>query len=203
MSERVATPQEALAFVRRHKVVTLTATEGVPSMVVAVSGEPIRGSWWGHESGKRIFECSTALAASGEVLDVRLVAGKVTFVHRILWSAFYRVVTDRGWRASAKERLRAGGKSLLAEIERAGEVRLDALRFADRAALKKAKEEVEKSLLAFSEQLHTERGSHTTVFRTWERWATPEVQAAARALGLEEAKDALRAACGAAPNAIS
>jgi hypothetical protein len=55
-----------------------------------VAGEPIKGSWWGHASGHAIFEQLNALDDSADVVRMRLVAGKVTLVHRRLWPALVR-----------------------------------------------------------------------------------------------------------------
>jgi len=39
-----------------------------PSLTALVAGEPIRGSWWGHPAGKRIFQVANALEDGGRVL---------------------------------------------------------------------------------------------------------------------------------------
>jgi hypothetical protein len=86
------TSRGALAFVRRHGVVLEGAARGpVPSLAEAVVGGPIRGSWWGHAKGHEIFWLTRAVRDSGDVLVCRLVAGKVTYVHRRLWSAVVRL----------------------------------------------------------------------------------------------------------------
>lgn len=81
---------DALDFVRRHGVVLASAKGPVPNVADAVAGEPIRGSWWGHAQGKRIFAALSELADSGEVLTCRLVGGKRSFVHAHLWPALVR-----------------------------------------------------------------------------------------------------------------
>lgn len=63
----------------------------VPNVVEAITGEPVKGSWWGHSKGREIFRILQDLHASTEILVCRLVAGKVTFVHRRLWPALVRV----------------------------------------------------------------------------------------------------------------
>ena len=59
----------------------------VPSLAEAVAGEPIRGSWWAHPAGKRIFAALESLDDWPDALCFRLVEGKLTFVHRRLWPA--------------------------------------------------------------------------------------------------------------------
>lgn len=82
---------EALEFVRRHGVVLASAKGRGPSLVEAIAGEPIKGSWWGHPDGKRIFSILNAITDSKDVLVCRLVDGKVTLVHRRLWPALVRL----------------------------------------------------------------------------------------------------------------
>ena len=88
--ERAKSARQALAFVRRHGIVLQAARGPAPSLAEWVAGEPIRGSWWGHARGHEIYRLASAVADSADVLVCRLVAGKVTFVHRRLWPALVR-----------------------------------------------------------------------------------------------------------------
>jgi hypothetical protein len=83
--------RDALAFVEREGIVLQSARGRVPNLAEFVSGERIRGSWWGHAKGKEIFRAASHVADSGDVLVCQLVDGKVTFVHRRLWSALVRL----------------------------------------------------------------------------------------------------------------
>jgi hypothetical protein len=85
------TPRQALAFVRKHRVVLESAQGPVPSLAEAIAGAPIRGSWWAHPNGHLIFEITRAVRDSEQVLVCRLVQGKVTFVHRRVWPALVRL----------------------------------------------------------------------------------------------------------------
>jgi hypothetical protein len=86
-------PNEALAFVKRHGVVLQAARGAVPSLAEAVAGERIRGSWWGHPKGREIYGASEAVCASPDVLVCKLVDGKVTYVHRRLWPALVKLAS--------------------------------------------------------------------------------------------------------------
>ena len=83
--------QDALAFVRRHGVVLVSAKGRGPNLVEAIAGEVVKGSWWGRADGKHIFAVLSAVTESDEVLVCRLVDGKVTLVHRRLWPALVRL----------------------------------------------------------------------------------------------------------------
>jgi phosphoketolase len=77
----------ALAFVRDHGVVLVSAKGPVPRLSEAIAGEAIKGSWWGHPKGKQIFAVLQDVGEHEDVLMCRLVDGKVTLVHRRLWPA--------------------------------------------------------------------------------------------------------------------
>jgi len=87
---------DAVAFVAEHGVVLASARGPVPSVAEAVAGEPIRGSWWAHARGHDIFRALTAIDDSPDVLCFKLVAGKVTFVHRRLWAALVCLADQLG-----------------------------------------------------------------------------------------------------------
>ena len=88
-----ATPEQALAFVREHGVVLMSAKGSVPRLTEAIVGEPIKGSWWGHSQSHRIFATLQAVADSEQVLVCRLINGKVTLVHRRLWPSLVRLAS--------------------------------------------------------------------------------------------------------------
>lgn len=183
----ISTLEQALAFVRRHGLVSMTRTGALPCFVEEVAGAPVRGSWWGHPRGKLIFNLSEDLADTGEVLVAKVAHGKVGLVHAALWPALVRVVTDGGWRASQERGLTGEARDLLARVEGSGSLRLAS---ADREPGKV----LEQRLLVLAASVHTDAGSHVTMLRPWSRWAAPEVTAAARALTLADAQAVLAAA---------
>jgi hypothetical protein len=174
------TPGQALEFVRTHGIVTMTGSSR-PSLVEAVAGGPVGGSWWGHPKGGVMYRLADALHESPEVLSLKLVDGKVTFVHRALWPALARVVTDPGRRTTG---LKPAAKRLLKEVEKRGSVRLD-------QATARSKGEIEKSLLAHSGSVHTEKGSHATVLTAWSKVFDARTRQRARKFSLAEALNLL------------
>jgi hypothetical protein len=90
-SERIDTAEQALAFVERHGVVLQSARGPVPSLADAIAGEAIRGGWWSHPAGKRIFDVLQIVDGSPDVLVCKLVDAKVTYVHRRQWPALVRL----------------------------------------------------------------------------------------------------------------
>jgi hypothetical protein len=108
---RCLTPRQALRFVERQGIVLLSARGLVPNLAEAVAGEPIRGSWWGHPNGRDIYRAASAVGDCKDVVICRLVAGKVTFVHRRLWPALARLAPQlpKGALAAVREEHTATG----------------------------------------------------------------------------------------------
>jgi len=192
---QVATADEALALVAAAGVVSLVPAGAMPSLVGAVVGGPVRGSWWSHARGPLIYRLASGLEDSSEVLVGKLVGGKVAFLHRRLWPALYRVVTDRGWRESRVADLDDEASRLLELVERDGEVRGEAAAelLGDTRALTRARKPLEERALIHAYSVHTERGRHTAVLASWKHWAPAAVTRAARSLDLDDALAALAA----------
>jgi len=85
------TAAKALAFVKEHGVVLVSAKGPVPRLTEAIAGEPIKGSWWSHSKSHQIFAILEVVTESEDVLVCRLVKGKITLVHRRLWPALVRL----------------------------------------------------------------------------------------------------------------
>jgi hypothetical protein len=175
----VSTAKGALALVRKRGVLTLTPEPGFVSLIEAVVGGPIKGSWWGHEQGGLIFQIASALEDSPDVLAAKLVGGKVAFVHRALWPALLRVMTDPAHRQQATAGLSDAAGRLLGDVEKSGSMR---------GSDKKVRTELEKRALVVSASEHTDRGNHVTVLRSWRAWAPREIADEAAALPLADAK---------------
>ncbi|MBI3698253.1 MAG: hypothetical protein HY238_25875 [Acidobacteria bacterium] len=130
----------------------------LPSVASLAAGQPVRGSWWGHPQGHAIFRALRELAARPDVLVCKLVSGKVTFVDRKLWPAVVAVGTGREpWQMSGLSR---AARSLLDRVTREGRVETSG----------EAARELERVLLIYSEQIHTEGGAHAKILQSWERW---------------------------------
>ena len=131
----------------------------LPSVVTAVVGNPVRGSWWAHPQGHTIFNTLNALAQHSDVLVTRLVQGKVTFVHRRLWTAVLAVGQSQApWQFA---RLSVPARTLLESLERQGML----------LASGKSVKALEQRLLAHGEQVHTDAGHHAIRLESWTIWA--------------------------------
>lgn len=125
-------------------------------VVGILAGEKLSTSWWGHVAGQKIFACLERLDDDPDVLATRLVAGKITFVHRRLWPAFLAVArSGASWQTNG---LSADSMRLLDSVKKSG------TRATGRAA-----KELQKRLLVHAEQVHTEKGRHETQLEAWSR----------------------------------
>jgi hypothetical protein len=158
MSSTETDAAAALTEIERWGLILLQDPR-LPSLAGLIAGEPIRGSWWGHAAGNRIFEAAGILDDHADVATFKLVEKKVCFVHRRLWPALAAV-------GGAKARWQTDGlddvaRALLAQVEREGRVR----------ASGKAAKALEERLLVAGEQVHTESGAHASELSSFARFA--------------------------------
>lgn len=142
--------------------ILLLSDKALPSVVRIVGGPRVKGSWWGHEKGHEIFRELGKLESHPDALTTRLISGKVTYIHRRLWPDFLSV-------ANARERWQTGGLSLgarrlLAEVDGKGQVRMDGYPGKSDDA-----REIERRLLVYTEDIHTDKGFHTKLLSAWSR----------------------------------
>lgn len=192
-NDMVARVLEAL---RDHGLLPLTDTR-LPSLTTIVAGEPVRGSWLAHPRSHIIYEVATRLEAHPDVVDARLVSGKVTYIHQRLWPALLGVATARDpWQTRD---LPPPAAALLEVVAREGVARTDDLHeygWTSTKALGAAARELERRLLVRGQSIHTERGSHAKHLETWECWAE-RINFAARPLTAIDGRAALAAALAA------
>jgi hypothetical protein len=139
--------------------VLLLQDKNFPSVVSLVTGERLTGSWWSHPRGKDIFTCLCAIGVHSDVLATKLLAGKVTFLHRRLWPAVLAVGQAREpWQLASLPR---EVRTLWERVEQQGSV----------IASGTIAKEVELRLLAHSDQVHSDSGRHETRLETWRVWS--------------------------------
>jgi hypothetical protein len=155
---RMSTTDDCLAALRHHGLLLKTDPK-LPSVTTIVAGAPVRGSWWAHPAAHEIFRVTETLAARPDVLLIKLIAGKDTFVDRRLWPEILAIATSGApwqWKGASVEAHR-----LHKDVERRGVVE----------ASGSAARELEKRLLVHAEQFHTAAGSHAKRLESWTHWA--------------------------------
>ena len=147
-----------LARLREHGLL-LQQDKRLPDVASAVAGEPIRGSWWAHAHAHAIYACLSEIEQHPDTLVTKLVAGKVTFIHRCLWPAVLAVGIARApWQFAG---LTAGARELYDAVEQQGML----------MAVGRAAKELERRLLVHGAQVHTDAGHHELRLERWELWA--------------------------------
>lgn len=148
----------------------------LPSVVGIITGEAVSGSWWSHPRANEIF---LKLQALDDVLTIKLIAGKVTFVHKRLQPAVAAVGGAREpWQTRG---LSPAARKLLARVDREGSVRAS-------GAIAK---QLQERMLVNAREEHTESGRHETVLEPWpkSKWSAEkgrhQIEQAATAMGAE------------------
>ena len=159
----------------------LSTDSKFPSVSGLVVGDVGGRSWWAHPQAKQMYGLSCALYDHPDVLMVKLISGKVTFIHRPLWPAIVAIgISREPWQMDG---LSKGAMALLKKTEglRKVEASGDAVR------------ELEVRLLAHAVSFHTERGLHKKEVQSWTAW-TKSVGLGKVKLTPSEAKAQLEAA---------
>jgi hypothetical protein len=153
----------------------------LPSVVALVAGGPVKGSWWAHPDAHLMFRTMVSLSEHRDVLLLKLIAGKDTFVHRRLWPEIFAIATAEEawqWLGLSKE-ARELHRRLTIEgvLESSGA----------------APRELELRLLIYSAQIHTQAGFHAKHLESWEHWRG-RAGLAASEVDVAEAKRTIEAA---------
>jgi len=185
MSPRTPSHFEKAFFALKQRGLLLAADSKLPSVATLVAAEPIRGSWWGHPSSGDIYRVMKEMDNHPDVAQVRLVSRKVTYLHRSLWPALLTVASSREpWQTDG---LSSMAKQLLDAVLEFGELRTDYVPWTGGPKPGDAARDLERRLLVYGEQVHTDTGAHAKRLQSWERWAD-SVGASAGNPALEEGK---------------
>jgi hypothetical protein len=112
-------------------------------------------------------------------VSLKLLNGKVTFVHLALWPHVYAVGTcGEPWQVSG---LNPQSQRLLDLVGRRGLIRTDdpSSRAAAGARISVVALDLERRLLVLGAQVHTESGRHAKALESWSHWAS-RIQLASR-----------------------
>lgn len=129
-----------------------------PSVTGFVAGDTGGRSWWAHPQAKQMYGLSCGLRDHADVLLLKLISGKLTFVNRPLWPAIVTIGTAREpWQMDG---LSKEAKALLKKTDTHGKVESsgDVVR------------ELEIRLLAHATSVHTEHGFHMKEVQSWAAW---------------------------------
>lgn len=138
----------------------LLASDAVlPNVTTIITGEPVKGSSWGHPLARAVNETIRALEQHADVVWAPLINGKVTFVHRKLWPALLGVALGRQtWQMDG---LSKSARMLLKSLDDGS---------LDRSGDKQAIGELESRLLIRSYTIVNDRAQKEQRLETWRTW---------------------------------
>jgi hypothetical protein len=157
-AEGVVRAQACLAYLERSGLL-MKVDARLPSVTTMIAGEPVSGSWWAHPMAHTIFFALRDLEEHPDVLLLKLVAGKDTFVHRRLWLEIAAIApANEPWQTRG---LTAEAKQLLDQVNAVASVECEGA----------AARLLESRLLVRGIQVHSHEGHHRKRLETWAHWA--------------------------------
>jgi hypothetical protein len=153
------TPDGASTALQKYGLLLLN-DPALPNLCRLVAGERVRGSWWAHPRAQEIFEVYDALDDHPDVLIMKLISAKVTYIHRTLWPQI--VAVGRAREPWQMKDLSAAARKLLGAVDKAP---LDPGREKSAAA-----RELDARALVFSAQFHSKSGAHVRQLESWDHW---------------------------------
>ncbi len=171
-------------LIEKNKIILLQ-DKIFPNIVEQIIGKKISGSWWGEPLANPIYNGLQWLEDNHPLLNIKLVSGKVTYVHESLFSALYSIVQEpRDWQL---KKLHADDLKLLKLITKRGTVRSENPTLV--TIVKDAKKSfisLEKKLLVYSSEEHTDSGKHVKEYKSWGRSKISRSEVIDYALAMEQ-----------------
>lgn len=162
----LASAGEVVAFLRDRQVVMSSAgRSSLAAFVFAVAGREFAGSWMAQPECHRIYDLGGELEKAA-ALTAPLFLEKYVDVDGAVAGAAAAYILDPGRVAEARRGLGPRARTLLDQVDDAGDVRVDRVAMAPRERAG-AKRDLVRRLLACARSFHTESGYHTTVLRSW------------------------------------
>jgi len=153
-------PDDPFTALKKYGLLLLN-DPALPNLCRLVAGEPVRGSWWAHPRAQDIFQAYDALEDHADVLILKLISAKVTYIHRTLW--FQILAVGRAREPWQMKDLSAAARRLLDAVDKAP---VEPGR-GNAAAAK----ELYARMLVFSAQFHSQSGAHVRRLESWDHWS--------------------------------
>lgn len=146
----------------------LLQDKAFPNIVTEITGEKIVGSWWGHPLANPIYNGLQWVEHHQPILIIKLIDGKVTYVHKNLFADIYSIVCQsRDWQM---KKLKDDDLQILKYILKNKNITSD-----DSVLVKLVKDpkksfvNLEKKLLVYSTEEHMDSGKHIKEYMSWEK----------------------------------
>src|SRR5215813_8599824 len=116
--------EKAFLELEKHGLL-LVSDQNFPSVAFSIAPIKRKGSWWSYPEAHTIFAVNNMLEDHPDVLIMKLISGKVTFVHRELWGRIYSVgVAREEWQIKS---LTSAARTLLKKIDEVGRLQTGTL----------------------------------------------------------------------------
>jgi hypothetical protein len=117
--------EEVLDYLRKLGVL-LETDRAFPSITGIIVREPIKGSWWSHPMANDIYMLSQRLVHHPDVIFLKLLSGKATYLHRRLRPELMAIGTaQEPWQLDG---LSTSAKEMLKRVEDRGILRMDEIK---------------------------------------------------------------------------
>jgi hypothetical protein len=140
----------------------------LPSLVTLIAEKPVKGSWWGHPKGHLIYNLSQKIEDDPDILTIKLINKKITYLHKRHWNAFFSLVTSKSdWQLKG---LSISHRSLMEMVQKNGSIRADDNSFNKTPTeIGKIAAKLEEKAIVYSQGLHTNSGKHVRLLKSWKR----------------------------------
>ncbi|MBK7963293.1 MAG: hypothetical protein IPK04_20160 [Bdellovibrionales bacterium] len=154
-------------LLEKHELL-LVQDKAFPNIVTEITCENIVGSWWGHPLANPIYNGLRWLEHNHSILVVKLIDGKVTYVHENLFADIFSIVCkSRDWQL---RKLKAEDHQILKYISKKKHISSDDAQLTELSEdPKKSLANLEKKLLICSVEKHTQSGKHIKDYMVWEK----------------------------------
>lgn len=148
--------------------IMLLQDKAFPNIINEITGQKILGSWWGHTQANSIYNGLMWLGHHRPVLTIKLLDGKVTYIHESRHLDIYSIVCQpRDWQT---KKLKDDELQLLNFVLKKKEITIDDLKsIKPIKEIKKSFVNLEKNLLIYATEEHTDSGRHKKKYMSWKK----------------------------------
>ena len=141
-----------------------------PNIINSIIGKSISGSWWSHPQGNHIYNGINWAMDQNQVICVKFLSGKNTYIHKKLWPYFFSIVNKaRDWQT---DKLTDDELKLYSIISKKSLRSDNPLAKLNKNILLK----LEKKILFESNEVHSETGKHYKLYKKWDAKITNNTQ---------------------------
>lgn len=152
-----------LKQIEKHQILLLQ-DQKFPNIIQLITGDTCKGSWWSHPQANSIYNGLAWLADNSSIFTVKLLDGKMTYLHENLLNDFYTIVMKpRDWQL---KKLKQSDLEVFNVIKTNKKISSDDIQYKT-IEIKKSLARLEKKLLIQGTEQHTKSGKHIKIYHRW------------------------------------